>query len=238
MILSLINAGFLLLVFACIGLVLRAVTRAWAGQSTRGRAFATTLGGLLGWLTLTSILAGSGLLLPSPDHPPPNAALIATGLIAAAVIAFGPPGRRFTAALSPSVLVGFQTFRFFVELILWGWAEQGIGPEILTFYGHNFDICVGLTAPLIAFLVRGGNKPALVIAWNVASMIVLGVVLVTAIMISPGPLQQIFTKPDATIVARWPYVWLPAFLVPLAYTGHFLSIRQALTRRAALQAKG
>jgi hypothetical protein len=47
-------------------------------------------------------------------------------------------------------------------------------------------------------------------------------------MISPGPLQQIFTKPDATIVAHWPYVWLPAFLVPLAYAGHFLSIRKSV----------
>jgi hypothetical protein len=29
-----------------------------------------------------------------------------------------------------------------------------------------------------------------------------------------------------TFIAQWPYIWLPGFLVPLAWLGHVASISQ------------
>ena len=40
-----------------------------------------------------------------------------------------------------------------------------------------------------------------------------------------------------TFIAYVPWIWLPAFLVPLAWALHALSIRQLLRREAALRAR-
>ena len=42
----------------------------------------------------------------------------------------------------------------------------------------------------------------------------------------PTPLRVIATDPPNSFVASMPYIWLPAFLVPLAWGLHVLSIRQ------------
>lgn len=107
-----------------------------------------------------------------------------------------------------------------------------MGPKLLTFEGRNFDILVALSALPVAYVAARNPRKGLVIAWNLAGMIILGVVLVHAVLAGPSPIQQFFEKPDSSIVATWPYVWLPALLVPLAYAGHLLSIRQAFVRPA------
>jgi hypothetical protein len=42
----------------------------------------------------------------------------------------------------------------------------------------------------------------------------------------PTPFRVFMNEPSNTIVAKFPIVWLPALLVPLAYGLHFLSLRQ------------
>lgn len=224
----LVDILFVLLVLACSVLILRAVSKAWQGEKTRGRAFAITCALLVGWLGLTAGLALSGVLTPSSDHPPPNGALLVVVLITVLIVAFGPVGRRLISRIGAPKLIAFQVFRLPVELILWALAINNMGPKLLTFEGRNFDILVALTALPVAYLVARKPNKALVIVWNVAGMIILGVVLVHAVLAGPSPIQQFFEKPDSSIVATWPYVWLPALLVPLAYAGHLLSIRQAL----------
>lgn len=233
----LVNVAFVLLVLACVLLILRAVTKAWHGEPTRGRAFAIATALLLGWLGLTAVLAFAGVLAPSTIHPPPNAALLVVVLVTVCVVTLGPIGRRLVARIDAPKLITFQMFRIPVELILWAWAVNGVGPRILTFEGRNFDILVGLTAlPVAYFVARKPNK-GLIVGWNIAGMIILGVVLVHAVLAGPSPIQQFFDKPDSSFVARWPYVWLPAVLVPLAYAGHLLSIRGALQTQPATAPK-
>ena len=224
----LVDALFTSLVLIGVVLILRAVSSAWLGKASRGRALATAAGLIFGWLALTSVLAASGVLMPSPDRPPPNGAVLAVVLIGVCVVVFGPVGRRIVAQVSPPALIAYQVFRVGVELVLWALAANNVGPTLLTFEGRNFDILVGLSAPLIAWLVWKKPNRTLVIAWNITGMLILGSVLVHAVLASPGPFQKFFVTPDSSIVATWPYVWLPGLLVPLAMAGHLLSIRQAL----------
>ena len=45
------------------------------------------------------------------------------------------------------------------------------------------------------------------------------------------PTFRVFiTQPPVTFIAYVPWIWLPAFLVPLAWALHALSIRQLLRR--------
>jgi hypothetical protein len=48
---------------------------------------------------------------------------------------------------------------------------------------------------------------------------------------APTPYRRIVADPPPTLIALLPWIWLPAFLVPLAWGLHLLSIRQ-LRRRA------
>jgi hypothetical protein len=95
----------------------------------------------------------------------------------------------------------------------------------MTFTGRNFDVLVGLSAPVVAWLVatrRIGNRGVLV--WNLASIGLLINVASIAIRSVPGPLNAGWSGAPLTIVGSWPFVSLPALLVPLAALGHIASL--------------
>ncbi len=73
-----------------------------------------------------------------------------------------------------------QTFRVGVEIAFWGLFASGMAPEQVTFEGRNFDVLVGLTAPLLAFaIVRLNPKPGVVIVWNLLGLLILSNAIVT-----------------------------------------------------------
>jgi hypothetical protein len=119
-----------------------------------------------------------------------------------------------------------------MELILWQLFVAGSLPVIMTFEGRNVDILVGLTAPLVAWLCFGRRKwsPRVALWWNVAGILILLNVVLHAQLAAPTPYQRIVTSPPPTLIAELPWIWLPAFLVPLAWALHALSIRQLLRR--------
>jgi len=51
-------------------------------------------------------------------------------------------------------------------------------------------------------------------------------VVVHALLSTPTPFRVLVTDPPTTFIAAVPYVWLPAFLVPLAWLLHGVSLRQ------------
>jgi len=69
------------------------------------------------------------------------------------------------------------------------------------------------------------NKTLLAV-WNIACLGLLINIVTVAILSMPVPFQYFFNEPVNTAVAKFPYAFLPAFLVPLAYMLHFFSLRQ------------
>jgi hypothetical protein len=129
-----------------------------------------------------------------------------------------------------SWLVKMQVFRVIVELFIW-WAylDQDL-PVQMTFEGRNFDILVGLTAPLVSFLwLRAGReKPGWVLAWNILGLVLLFNIVITAVLSMPTPMQYFFNEPANTLVGRFPWVLLPGTLVTLAIALHLMSIKQMI----------
>ncbi|MCB9895184.1 MAG: hypothetical protein H6839_12090 [Planctomycetes bacterium] len=228
-----VDVFFILLVLACAALVLRAVNVAWRGQPSRGRSVAIAALAIMTWLGFTAGIAFSGLLTPSPEGVPPNLPVLVFTMVSMLALTLGPVGKRVISTWDAPRLIGFQVFRVPVELVLFMLAVNGVGPELLSFEGRNFDIITGLTAPLAAWLVWKRPSKVLVIGWNLLGLALLANVLVHAVLSMPGPMQKIFVQPGPEIVAGFPYIWLPAFLVPLAFAGHVLSLRQALKPAAA-----
>lgn len=184
---------------------------------------------VVAWLVVAAGLAGAGLL-SRYDAAPPRVALLplaflTTMLLVSRTDAFA----RLLEGAPPAWPIALQTFRLPVELLLWSLFQEGRIPERMTFGGRNFDVLIGLTAPLVAWAVsRGRMGRTAVAAWNVLGLGLLANVVVIALRSVPGPLNAGWGGVQNTVIAEVPYVWLPAFLVPLAVFGHVASLRQLL----------
>jgi hypothetical protein len=188
---------------------------------------------MAGWLALAAALAERGFF--EDFHALPPHMLLAIGPLLLAALALTASGRLdpLLAALPPSWPVGAQAFRIVVEIVLWRLAVAGVAPEIMTFTGRNVDILVGLTAPIVAYacFVRRAWPARVARWWNWAGILILLNVVVHAQLSAPTRFRLFETDPPTTFIGDLPYIWLPAFLVPLAWALHAVSLRQLRSRR-------
>ena len=192
---------------------------------------------LIAWLLGLGLLAGAGVFLRAGRVPPYFAAV---GLLSSAAGVAFVCSRAGTAVLgrTPAAwLVGLQSFRVVVEIILWALATQQRLSPLLTFEGRNVDILVGLSALPVAWLcfVRRVWPPGVALAWNVAGIAILANIVMHALLSAPTPFQALWTEPPTTIITTLPYIWLPGFLVPLALSLHVASLRTLRARPAPLK---
>jgi hypothetical protein len=183
---------------------------------------------LAGWLALTATLADRGFFEDFYSLPPHMLLAIGPPLLVLLALTFAGRLDALLAALPRSWPVGAQAFRIVVELVLWRLAVAGVAPEIMTFTGRNVDILVGLSAPVVAYFcfVRRAWPARVAVWWNVAGIVILLNVVVHAQLSAPTRFRVFETEPPTTFIGDLPYIWLPAFLVPLAWLLHALSLRQ------------
>jgi len=188
---------------------------------------------LVGWLALTGMLAERGFFDDFQSIPPRLVLALGPPLLTLLALTFSRRIAPLLAALPPAWPVAAQTFRIPVEIVLWRLAVAGVIPELLSFTGRNVDILVGLTAPVVAYacFVRRAWPARVAVWWNWAGIVILLNVVVHAQLSAPTPWRLFETDPPTTFIADWPYVWLPDFLVPLAWLLHAVSLRQLRSRR-------
>ena len=178
---------------------------------------------------LSGILSLSGFLNDFSTFPPKFIIVLVVPLVTIIWAIRTKTTREILQHTPPESIIRLQSFRVFVEILLWMLFIANLAPIQMTFEGRNFDVLSGLTAPLIAFLVaRKKLSVPLTILWNVACLGLLINIVTTAILSLPTPFRVFMNEPSSAIVAEFPVVWLPALLVPLAYGLQFLSIRQLL----------
>jgi hypothetical protein len=144
--------------------------------------------------------------------------------IGAAVLAFSSPGQRL-AALPTGFLIGFQSFRILVELLIHQAVVESVAPPQMTWTGLNLDILSGITA--LALLPFIGRLPrwALLI-WNTLGLGLLLWVIGVAMLSFPVAWQQL--SPANIWVAHFPFFWLPSIMVFAAILGHLVLYRKLL----------
>lgn len=206
---------------------------AWAVSPGAVRGVRVAGVGLVGWLALTGVLADRGFFDDFLSMPPRFLPVLGLPLLALLALTFSRRVAPLLAALPPAWPVAAQTFRIPVEILLWQLAVAGAIPELLSFHGRNVDILVGLTAPVVAYacFVRRAWPAWVAVWWNWAGIVILLNVVVHAQLSAPTPWRIFETDPPATFIADWPYIWLPGFLVPLAWLLHAISLRQLQSRR-------
>ncbi len=207
--------------------------RAGLGLASRRRLSVGVAAALALWLGGVAALARSGVLEVWTARPPRLFLVPLTAFAVLLVLTRTATFRALLAATPPAWPLGLQTFRVGVELLLWALHLGGLVPVQMTFEGRNFDVVVGALAPVIALAVAARRLgPRWVLAWNVGGLLMLVNVVGTALTSLPGPLHLDWPGAPLTEIARWPMVWIPGFLVPLAVFLHVVSIRQTLARLA------
>jgi len=229
-----VGLAFVAIVVAMLVLVLWGAARA-ARRVGPGTVRGVRVAGvaLVGWLALTGVLAERGFFEDFRSMPPRMLLGVGPALLALFALTFSRRIAPLLAALPPAWPVAAQSFRIAVEIVLWRLAVAGAIPELLSFHGRNVDILVGLTAPVVAYacFVRRAWPARVAGWWNWAGVVILLNVVVHAQLSAPTPWRIFETDPPATFIADWPYIWLPAFLVPVAWLLHAVSLRQLRSRR-------
>ncbi len=187
----------------------------------------------LAWLTLQGIVMATGFYLKTDTLPPRFALAIVPNLIAMVYFFTNKKSADFINTLPLKDLTRIHICRIPVEIGLLGLYKSHQIPEIMTFEGLNFDIVSGLTALLMlgyAFQNNGVKRIPLLI-WNILCLVLVINIVVMAILSVPTPLQQLgFEQPNIGVL-KFPFGWLPAFIVPVVLFSHFAAIKQLLKRK-------
>ncbi len=181
-----------------------------------------------GWLITSALIAFNGTLFDFTSTPPKLMLIVLPPVLAISYLSSSTRVNALIREIPSSWLVYIQSFRILVEIFLWMLFAKNIIPVQMTFEGLNYDILIGLSAPLVAYYSLSQNKWPRIVAvlWNFAGLLLVTNIFLVAFLSTPGPLRQFFNEPPNTIVAYFPFVWLPAFIVPFAYLMHILSIKQ------------
>lgn len=178
------------------------------------------------WIFFTAFLALNGFYLNHQAFPP---RVVSAGvapailLILAYFIFFR---KNFIEKLPLKTLTLLSVIRIPVEIVLLWLFQGGLVPQSMTFEGRNFDILSGITAPIVYFLAfRGGkvNRPLLIV-WNLLALGLLVNIVTTAILAFPSINPQLPVELQNRGVTYFPFIWLPAIVVPIVFFSHLASL--------------
>ena len=182
---------------------------------------------LFAWLGVPAFLAVSGAFAHFDVTPPPLLRIVVPMGVLVVAFSLSPLGLWAAERLPESLLLGSQGFRLPLELVLYGLAAREILPREMTFAGYNFDILTGVSALVLWYLSHRMRVPRWALwLYNVAGILLLATIVTVAVVSFPEPFG--WFHPQNRLVAFYPWVLLPTFLVPLALLSHLLLLRKLL----------
>jgi hypothetical protein len=142
-------------------------------------------------------------------------------------------GRSFIDKLDIKTLTILHTIRIPVEITLFWLFIHHVIPQAMTFEGRNFDILSGLSAPLIYYFgfVKKQISRTIMIIWNAACIVLLLNVVASAVLSLPARYQNFGFEVPNIAVGYFPYLLLPAILVPLVLFANAAAIRQLILNK-------
>ena len=179
------------------------------------------------WITYIVLLSKTEML-NNFDLPPRAVLLI---IVPAFIMIFYLTGTRIFRSVINNITIDtpvfLQTFRILVEIFIYLGAIEGIFPMKATFEGINFDIFVGISAPIIALLYKYNkvNNTA-ILFWNIISLSILSVTVYA--FVSTYYFSNYIALTGRIDFIFVPYIFLASFILPIALFLHVFSLRQVL----------
>lgn len=195
--------------------------------------------GLFVWFVYAGLM-GYFDIIRNPASRPPGIVFLAIPVVAFLVffiffVARSSSGVRFALAFPLWIVLGTQSFRIGVEFFLHRLWIDGLIPRTLTFEGANWDIFIGASAPVAAWLsTQGRMGMRLAFAWNLLGLVSLANVVTRSVLTAPGPLHLIQAEVPNLMIGTFPFLFIPGFFVPLAVALHVLAIRSIVSRQEGL----
>lgn len=227
-----INASFLgLVLFLFVALILG--IRKGLATSPFSKLWLWIGTGVLAWMALLTALASVGFFAQWDVLPPPFMPMFPITLIAMLWWSRSASFQTLINRIPRHYPVYLQAFRIWIEVVLWQLFLEEILPEQMTFEGLNWDVLTGLSALGMGFLLAktGLRYRKLAIAWNVMGLILVTTIVTIAVLSTPTSFRFFTEGPANEVIAHWPFVWLPGFVVPVAYLLHLISIKQLLSQK-------
>ena len=198
------------------------------------RRCSRTLLVLLAWLLVQGILAGSGFYLVVNTLPPRLLFAVVPPLLVIATLFSTARGSVYLDSLRPDLLTFLHIVRIPVELVLYALFIHGTMPELMTFRGRNWDILAGLSARFAYYLVFRKHLlgPRAILSWNAVCLALLVNVVANGVLSAPSVIQHFAFDQPSIAVLHFPFVWLPACIVPVMLLAHLAVGRQLLAKQA------
>lgn len=190
---------------------------------------------LILWLVVQAVLALNHVFSSDTTYFPPKIALMGVlpAILIIVIVFLTKTGKNFIDELPILNLTYLHMVRVPVEITLYLLFIYGAVPELMTFEGRNFDILAGISSPLVAYygITKGKMAKGSLLAWNVVCLFLLINIVVNALLSAPSPLQKFgFDQPNVGVL-YFPFSLLPAFIVPIVFFSHLVSIRQLLINK-------
>lgn len=212
-----------------------ALARLRVGAQNRRLLIGFTLAGLILWLAILALMAFAGYFRRFDTGLPRWLLAMGPPVIVVAVLLFSKKLRLLLLALPAAWLIYAQTFRILVELFYYLGCRAGYVPPQMTFAWLNFDIIVGITAPMAGYVFFGRNRyhRFQAIYWNVFGVALLLNNIMVAALSTPSSIRVFMNEPAGVFLADFPFVWIPGFIVPFALALHLFSLKQLIFTKPA-----
>ena len=188
------------------------------------------------WLAIQSVISLSGFYTITNVMPPRFSLLLIPPVILIISLFLSKTGKQYIDTANIKILTLVHVIRIPVELVLYWLYLQKTIPEIMTYEGQNFDIICGISAPIIYYFgyVKKILNSKVLLAWNIACMLLLLNIVITALLSAPFPIQKFaFNQPNIALL-YFPFTWLPGLVVPIVLFAHVASVTQLLKKKHSL----
>lgn len=231
----------LMLILACDGVILYGL---WRGLDRTGfspvKRAVTWLGVTLvltAWIAAVWMLAAMGIFQRTIGNVPVLPIAIVFPIVIGSVVLTRSKSVGLLLDATPaSWLVGVQVYRILGGIFVVDWI-RGVLPAAFALPAGIGDVATGLFAlPAAVWLASGlpaGRKTGL--RWNLLGLTDFALAVTMGMLTSPGPAHLLALDHPNTLIAMFPTVMVPAFVVPFSTLLHVLSLRQLsrLQRSAA-----
>lgn len=183
---------------------------------------------ILSWSIVQSILAYIGFY-EDMSLIPPRFLLVLLPPLLLIIYTLVKNKKQILADRNIKISTFLHVIRIPVEITLYYLFVYKAIPELMTFEGRNFDILAGITAPIIGFLYlknKIGRKGLLI--WNVVCLGMILFILVNGLLSTELPFQQFgFEQPNKAVL-YFPFILLPAVVVPIVIYTHIIDIMKLI----------
>lgn len=229
------KAGFAIVTVVYFILLIREIQRAVKisaiEETTKKKFIMSIVLALAGWVSLVAGWSLVGMLGNFSIFPLNIGPILLIPLVATILFTFSKTFTQVLSHIPQHRLAYLQSFRIFVEILIWLLFVDNLLPVQMTFEGRNFDVISGVTGVIIGYLSSQGKlSRAVMIIWNIVCLCLLINIVTIAVLSMPVPFRVFMNEPSNTVVAQFPISLLPAMLVPLAYSLHFFSLRKLLKK--------